>query len=102
MVRERQPKQGFYKEDALICTRIKIQKRIDKPTVQALGGNCPHFIFLFGIPYACTVQYSTGLLPPFFPVYCNGGCVGEGEGGRGKAYYKEDLLKYSFYTWPKT
>ena len=74
-------KQGFYKRYTFICTRIKIQKRIDKPTVQALGGNCPHFIFLFRIPYVCTVQYSTGFLPPFFPSIVTEAVLGRGRGG---------------------
>ena len=44
-------REDFRKDNAL----IKIQRQIDKPTVQALVGNCPHFIFLFGIP--SHVQY---------------------------------------------
>ena len=36
---------------------VRMQMPTHKPTVQALGGSYPYFIFLFGIPYACTVQY---------------------------------------------
>ena len=39
---------------------VRRQMPTNKPTVQALGGNYPYFIFLFGIPYACTVQYFFG------------------------------------------